>query len=375
MVDVQPQAHGAHGAQSLDFNFSQKSIGEFPNLSSRVNGSFVDDMNLHTSSSIPNVAVCVYYFHSVMQIYVGKSKNVRDNQANCLIPWSRQLGQTSMGVEVCEISRVFHIIPDGVEDSRRLENLLEDSRRLRKAVEPCRSIKHEPHVMGINALKNVERVGEEWDEESTLIEDNLEKLRKRKKYRKKREAKKNRIQGNINALILKKRPNYGINALREIPRYLKSCKLLIPQHVFQKVVRQIAKDHGCTRGYGDNLRFQSNAILALQDASESYLAELFQDANLCGIHAKRVTLMCRDIQLACTLRRDYENNDLAHRTRGRWVAKRPSAGSHDPKSPSDDLRDQPYKIRLPNDNLQLARKIREETCEVFEFLYNIASHQ
>ncbi|KAL3845966.1 hypothetical protein ACJIZ3_003369 [Penstemon smallii] len=133
---------------------------------------------------------------------------------------------------------------------------------------------------------------------------NLEKLRKREKYRKKREAKKievekqkelrrakrqsiaslmtlhgQGVEGNINALMLEKRPNYGINALREIHIYQKNCKLLIPLKAFQKVVRQIAEDHGIRRGYGDNLH-----------ASEFYLAELFQDSNLCAIHAKRVTL-------------------------------------------------------------------------------------
>ena len=46
------------------------------------------------------------------------------------------------------------------------------------------------------------------------------------------------------------------------------------------------------------LRFQSTAVLALQEASKAYLISLFKDANLCAIHAKRVTIMPKDIQLA-----------------------------------------------------------------------------
>lgn len=51
-----------------------------------------------------------------------------------------------------------------------------------------------------------------------------------------------------------------------------------------------------------DLRFQSSAILALQEAAEAYLVGLFEDTNLCAIHAKRVTIMPKDIQLARRLR-------------------------------------------------------------------------
>lgn len=55
--------------------------------------------------------------------------------------------------------------------------------------------------------------------------------------------------------------------------------------------------------YGDSgLRWQSSALLALQEATEAYLVHLFEDANLCAIHAKRVTIMTRDIQLARRIR-------------------------------------------------------------------------
>ncbi len=51
-----------------------------------------------------------------------------------------------------------------------------------------------------------------------------------------------------------------------------------------------------------DLRFQSQAVLALQEAAEAYLVGLFEDTNLCAIHAKRVTIMPKDIQLARRIR-------------------------------------------------------------------------
>ncbi len=55
------------------------------------------------------------------------------------------------------------------------------------------------------------------------------------------------------------------------------------------------------------MRFQSGAVLALQEASEAFLVSLFEDANLCAIHAKRVTIMAKDIQLALRIRGDSFN--------------------------------------------------------------------
>ena len=51
-----------------------------------------------------------------------------------------------------------------------------------------------------------------------------------------------------------------------------------------------------------DLRFQSHAVLALQEAAEAYLVGLFEDTNLCALHAKRVTIMPRDVQLARRIR-------------------------------------------------------------------------
>jgi histone H3 len=88
----------------------------------------------------------------------------------------------------------------------------------------------------------------------------------------------------------------GTVALREIRRYQKSTDLLIRKLPFQRLVREIAQD------YKSDLRFQSTAILALQEASEAYLVGLFEDTNLCAIHAKRVTIMPKDMQLAYRIR-------------------------------------------------------------------------
>lgn len=88
----------------------------------------------------------------------------------------------------------------------------------------------------------------------------------------------------------------GTVALREIRRYQKSTDLLIRRLPFQRVVREVANS------IQTGLRFQSSAIITLQEASEVYLVDLFTDSNLCAIHAKRVTIMPKDVQLARRIR-------------------------------------------------------------------------
>ena len=88
----------------------------------------------------------------------------------------------------------------------------------------------------------------------------------------------------------------GTVALREIRRYQKSTDLLIRKLPFQRLVRQIAKQ------FNKELRFQSTAILALQEAAEGYLVGLFEDSQLCALHAKRVTIRVCDIKLARRIR-------------------------------------------------------------------------
>eukprot|EP00358_Blepharisma_japonicum_P005265 CAMPEP_0202945654 /NCGR_PEP_ID=MMETSP1395-20130829/6999_1 /ASSEMBLY_ACC=CAM_ASM_000871 /TAXON_ID=5961 /ORGANISM="Blepharisma japonicum, Strain Stock R1072" /LENGTH=104 /DNA_ID=CAMNT_0049645847 /DNA_START=97 /DNA_END=411 /DNA_ORIENTATION=+ len=88
----------------------------------------------------------------------------------------------------------------------------------------------------------------------------------------------------------------GTVALREIRKYQKSTELLVRKLPFQRLVREIAQE------YKTDLRFQSSAVLALQEAAEAYLVGLFEDSNLCAIHGKRVTIMPRDMQLARRIR-------------------------------------------------------------------------
>ena len=87
----------------------------------------------------------------------------------------------------------------------------------------------------------------------------------------------------------------------EIRRYQKSTELLIPKAPFERLVREIAQDYVIQ---GDGLRFKRSAVLALQEAAEAYLVGLFEDSNLCAIHAKRITIMPKDIALARQIRQE-----------------------------------------------------------------------
>ena len=94
----------------------------------------------------------------------------------------------------------------------------------------------------------------------------------------------------------KRRWRPGTVALRQIRRYQRSTDLLLPKLPFQRLVREVAES------FKSDLRFQATSILALQECSEAYLVGLFEDANLCAIHAKRVTIMPKDMGLALRIR-------------------------------------------------------------------------
>ena len=99
----------------------------------------------------------------------------------------------------------------------------------------------------------------------------------------------------------------GTVALKEIRRYQKSTELLIRKLPFQRLVREIANDRDVVPGHMiGKIRFQTDAIKALQESCEAYLVGLFEDTNLCAIHAKRVTIMPKDIQLARRIRGERE---------------------------------------------------------------------
>lgn len=88
----------------------------------------------------------------------------------------------------------------------------------------------------------------------------------------------------------------GRVALEEIRKYQKTTELLLRKLPFQRLVREIAEQ---TKS---GLRFQSAALAALQEAAEAYLVSLFEDTNLCAIHAKRVTIQVKDMVLARRIR-------------------------------------------------------------------------
>ena len=102
----------------------------------------------------------------------------------------------------------------------------------------------------------------------------------------------------------------GTVALREVKRYQKSVANLLPKAPFQRLVRSIVED------MDHELRFQSQALLALQEASEAYIVGLFEDTNLCAIHAQRKTVMKKDMDLARRIRgdRNMDYRDLQPKT-------------------------------------------------------------
>jgi len=92
----------------------------------------------------------------------------------------------------------------------------------------------------------------------------------------------------------------GTTALRQIRKYQGSTNLLIRKAPFQRLVREIAVNVTDRT----DIRFQSTAIYALQEASEAYIVGLFEDTNLCALHANRVTIMPKDMKLARRIRGD-----------------------------------------------------------------------
>ncbi|GAP86494.1 putative histone H3-like centromeric protein cse-4 [Rosellinia necatrix] len=91
----------------------------------------------------------------------------------------------------------------------------------------------------------------------------------------------------------------GTVAIREIRKLQNSTDLLMRKLPFSRLVREIALN---LRPKDEGMRWQSQAVLALQEAAEAFLVHLFEDSNLCAIHAKRVTIMQKDIQLARRIR-------------------------------------------------------------------------
>ena len=98
-------------------------------------------------------------------------------------------------------------------------------------------------------------------------------------------------------------------ALREIRRYQKSTACLIKRSPFQKLIREISQEYRVyPQGPGTpsiQVRFQSTAITALQEAAENCIVGLIEDINLLAVHAKRVTVVPQDVRLALRIRGDH----------------------------------------------------------------------
>eukprot|EP00804_Cyclotella_cryptica_P004769 CCRYP_004869-RA/>CCRYP_004869-RA protein AED:0.12 eAED:0.08 QI:0/-1/0/1/-1/0/1/0/118 len=95
---------------------------------------------------------------------------------------------------------------------------------------------------------------------------------------------------------------------REIRRYQKSTDLLIRKVPFQRLAREVLQDLNSPGSYPHFTaeRFQATSLLAIQESVEAFSVGLFEDANLCAIHARRVTIMPKDMQLALRIRGDSE---------------------------------------------------------------------
>jgi len=120
-----------------------------------------------------------------------------------------------------------------------------------------------------------------------------------------RSAVNDNLESNDKSKPRRKRFRPGTRALKEIRKYQKSHNLLIPSLPFSRLVREVAQSTAVTTAGIQDLRFQSGALLALQEAAEAYLVTLFEDTVLCSIHAKRVTIMARDMMLARRIRGDW----------------------------------------------------------------------
>ncbi|KAL0211513.1 hypothetical protein P9112_009811 [Eukaryota sp. TZLM1-RC] len=166
--------------------------------------------------------------------------------------------------------------PSGTAQRKSLAQLTEPAKKTKASKTLPKSVKGTPQkTMPARGAKSVKGKGKAPVSKRPAPAKKPGKTAERKKYR--------------------HRP--GTVALKEIRKYQKSCELLLRKLPFQRVVREIAREHGA-----DQMRFQSVALEALQEATETYLVGLFEDANLCTLHGKRVTLMPKDLNLALRLR-------------------------------------------------------------------------
>ena len=141
-----------------------------------------------------------------------------------------------------------------------------------------------------------EKAAKEWareagDEKIALMKEVREANKRRAKRIKGRKEKQLTVEREERK-ERKRKVQRGMQALKEIQKYQKGADLLIRRLLFQQLVREVTQQKQV------GLRFNSAAVLALQEAGEAFLVGLLEQANLCAIHAKRVTIMPKGIQLA-----------------------------------------------------------------------------
>lgn len=99
----------------------------------------------------------------------------------------------------------------------------------------------------------------------------------------------------MNSQTPKRKRKASTNAIREIKKEQGKTNLVIPQAPFTRLVQEeVSKHH-------KNMRIKSEAYEALQQASESYLIDLFKRSNRCAIHEQRETIQPKDVHLALSL--------------------------------------------------------------------------
>ena len=144
-----------------------------------------------------------------------------------------------------------------------------------------------------------------WAEKEKIKKDYAKRLgevreRNRKEEVGEKEGKRSGVEKKEEGVARKmKRGLRALKALKEIKKYQSGTELLIRRLLFQRLVREIVQ------GIQTDLRFQSIAVKALQEAGEAFLVGLSKQANLCMIHAKCVTVMPKDIKLARQIRGGY----------------------------------------------------------------------
>lgn len=114
--------------------------------------------------------------------------------------------------------------------------------------------------------------------------------------------------GAVSSAAKKHRYKPGTVALREVRRYQKSTERLIRKLPFQRLCRTICRE----QANASDIRFHGPALLALQEATEMYLVDLFEDAQLCATHAKRVTVFAKDFVLVSRIRARFMRSQVAH---------------------------------------------------------------